>query len=172
MSAAKQITVRGQLLFAVLFLGFAAFLLSQLGTEAKFSSKGKLFAQPAFWPGVGVAGMVFFGLLHCLYQWRGSHWLAELAEGVSWLRAFEYFAWFMVYVFATPVIGYLTSTLLMMLLLALRAGYRDRKMLLSALCTGLVIVLLFKTMLGVKIPGGAVYEYLPAAARTFMIVNF
>ena len=33
-------------------------------------------------------------------------------------------------------------------------------------------VLVFKSMLSVKIPGGEIYEYLPAALRNFMILNF
>ena len=37
---------------------------------------------------------------------------------------------------------------------------------------GFGIVLLFKTGLSAKIPGAAVYEYLPGALRNFMIANF
>jgi hypothetical protein len=38
--------------------------------------------------------------------------------------------------------------------------------------TGLFIVLIFKTFLEVKIPGGAIYEFLPNTLRSFMILNF
>ena len=51
----------GDLLFAVILLLLALVLLSLLGSETKFSSRGKLYAQPAFWPGVGVIGMCVFG---------------------------------------------------------------------------------------------------------------
>ena len=161
----------GGLLFAALFLGFSLFLLTQLGAETKFSAKGKLFAQPAFWPAVGVIGMVGFGLLHVITRWRANI-AAELAEGAIWLRPFEYLLWFMAYVYASPQIGYLAATIIFMVLLALRAGYRSAKMLATAALTGLAIVLIFKTFLSVKIPGGAVYEALPGALRSFMIVNF
>ena len=207
-------SARGSILFALLFVALSLFLVSQLGEEAKFSSKGKLFAQPAFWPGVGVIGMAFFGCLNLIatiVQARrgkyGSPQLAEsqpaesrlaksqpaeslenpgeqqsdsyvsvfgseLKEGASWLLAFEYFAWFMLYVYATPVIGYLAATVLFLVALTFRVGYRDKRMTIAAVATGFAIVLIFKSFLGVKIPGGAVYESLPDTLRSFMIINF
>ena len=41
-----------------------------------------------------------------------------------------------------------------------------------AALTGGVIVLLFKTILSVKIPGGALYEMLPAGLRVVMMAYF
>ena len=236
---------RGSLLFAFLFVVLGLFLVSQLGVEAKFSSKGKLFAQPAFWPGVAVTGMAFFGCLHliatAIQAYRGKYGPVEpvqsfheeprspeeqgsseeqgspeaqvfqeeqafqekqttqgsqetlnvqhghpavvkesrpgilggeLTEGASWLRAFEYFGWFMLYVYATPFIGYLAATVLFMVALTWRAGYRDRRLTLAAVAAAFAIVLIFKSFLGVKIPGGAVYEFLPDSVRSFMIINF
>ncbi len=93
-------------------------------------------------------------------------------EAVQWLRALEYLAWFMVYVWAVPIIGYLPATLIFMGALAVRAGYRNRRVILAALAMGLGIVLVFKTMLSVKIPGGLLYEYLPDALRSIAILNF
>lgn len=78
----------------------------------------------------------------------------------------------MVYVAVVPVLGYLFSTLLFTVLLAWRQGYRVARQLGAAALLGLVIVLVFKTGLSVKIPGGAVYEHLPDALRNLMIVNF
>lgn len=214
-------TPRGSLLFALLFMALALFLLSQLGVEAKYSSKGKLFAQPAFWPGIAVIGMAVFGGLHLIasavamrkhrrhdaqteagakvveaavegrtevlaevtaevgteVNTTGSTrsdsliW-GELKEGRRWLRALEYFGWFMVYVYITPVIGYLASTVLFLVLLTWRVGYRNRRMVITSVAVGFAIVLLFKSFLGVKIPGGAIYELLPDSIRSFMIVNF
>jgi hypothetical protein len=184
----------GQLLFALMFIVLAVFLLSQLGEQTKFSSKGKLFAQPAFWPAVGVIGMVFFGALHLVARLldirkkgvatapttspgttdktAGNIFSVEFREGARWLLAFEYLGWFMVYVYVTPKIGYLLSTIIFLVLLTWRSGYRSKRMLLIAAAVGFAIVLVFKSFLGVKIPGGAVYEALPDAIRSFMIVNF
>ena len=161
----------GNLAFVISFVVFSALVLSQITSETKFSSRGPLFAQPRFWPAVGLTGMVGFGVAYLATHWR-KHSAGWLREVLSWVRAIEYFVWFMIYVAAVPIIGYLGATVCFTVLLALRQGYRDwRRITISALL-GVAIVLLFKTGLGVKIPGGAVYEFLPSALRNFMIVNF
>ena len=161
----------GNLTFVALLLLFAAFLLSQIGAETKFSAKGKLFAQPRFWPAIGVGVMVVCGLGHLILSWRDRlGW--GIADVVFWARAVEYLAWFMVYVWAVPIVGYLAATLAFTVLLALRQGYRSAKEISAAALLGLAIVLVFKTGLSVKILGGAIYEYLPDGLRNFMIVNF
>ena len=162
----------GALVFALLFVAFSGFLLSQLPGQAKFSAKGNLVAEPAFWPAVGVIGMTAFGALHLLGTFRRKRPVGSLAETGIWMRSIEYLTWFMVYVFAVPVIGYLPATLIFTVLLALRAGYRNHWMLGAAAFAGLGIVLVFKTFLSVKIPGGAVYDLLPSSLRSFLIVNF
>ena len=161
----------GGLVFIAIFLLFALFLLSQLGAETKFSAKGQLFAQPRFWPAVGLIAMVAFGAAHFFFAWAARTG-GEVREVAFWLRSIEYLAWFMVYVAVVPVIGYLAATLLFTVLLAFRQGYRGAGHLGAAAALGLAIVLVFKTGLAVKIPGGAVYEYLPSGLRSFMIVNF
>ncbi|WGI23601.1 tripartite tricarboxylate transporter TctB family protein [Amylibacter sp. IMCC11727] len=146
-------------------------MLSQLGEQAKFNPKGKFFAQPAVWPGIGVFGMTFFGGLHLFTRYK--HRVAgTLGEFFTWVRALEFVGWFMVYVFAVPLIGYLPCTIVFTVTLALRMGYRSGKMLCWAAIAGLAIVVVFKTLLQVKIPGAASYEYLPDALRNFMIVYF
>jgi hypothetical protein len=57
-------------------------------------------------------------------------------------------------------------------LLAVRVGYRAPQTVASAVAVGIGIVLVFKTLLSVKIPGGAAYDVLPEAVRNFLIINF
>lgn len=78
----------------------------------------------------------------------------------------------MAYVAVVPVLGYLATTIAFTTSLAFRQGYRGVKSLGAAALLGLTIVLVFKTGLSVKIPGGAVYEHLHGPLRNFMIVNF
>ena len=42
----------------------------------------------------------------------------------------------------------------------------------SAGVFAVLVVLIFKSFLQVKIPGAAIYEYLPGALRSFFILNF
>ena len=164
-------TRAGEIFFVAVFFIFSAFLLSQLGEQAKFNPKGKFFAQPAVWPGIGVIGMTLFGGLHLLTRYK--HRIGgALGEVVTWLRAIEFVGWFMIYVYAVPVIGYLPCTIVFTVALALRMGYRKGMTLFWAGFAGLVIVVVFKSLLQVKIPGAASYEYLPDALRNIMIVYF
>jgi len=116
-------------------------------------------------------GMLLFGLGH-VFAVRQKSAQSAMSEVFTWVRAIEYFLWFMLYVVLVPIIGYLFATVFFMVVLAVRQGYRQKSTLLTAAFAAVLVVLVFKTMLSVKIPGGAIYEYLPAALRSFMIVNF
>ena len=159
------------MIFAVAFLALSVLVLSRITGETTYSSSGQLFAQPRFWPAVGLLGMVGFGLGHLLMTLRERS-VGGAGEVRVWLAAVEYLVWFMVYVALVPIIGYLLATLAFTGLLALRQGYRRSAELLSALGLGLGIVLIFKTGLAVKIPGVEVYEFLPTSLRSFMITYF
>lgn len=161
---------RGQFLFALGFAVIALLLLSQIGSQTKWAEKTRLFAQPRFWPAVGLVGMVALGGLHLyLLPWRRNT-RYDLWEARKWAAVLEYAGWFMAYVFLVPVIGYLPVTLAFVPALAWRMGYRDRRMLWIAAGFAAFVVVLFKAFLGVKIPGGAIYEYLPGALRGFAIL--
>ncbi|KAA0912614.1 tripartite tricarboxylate transporter TctB family protein [Aquicoccus porphyridii] len=164
--------VRGQSLFAIIFVVASLLLLSQLGNETRWAKGTQLFAQPRFWPAVAVGGMVLFGLLHlwALPRKRLRH--ADLVEWRIWFFALEWVLWFLAYVMVVPVLGYLPSTLIFVPLLAWRVGYRGPRMLWISAGFAVAVVIVFKTFLQVRIPGGAVYEYLPGALRSFLILNF
>ena len=164
--------VPGELLFVGLFLLFAVFLLVRMPDQVQWFKRTKWSAQPALWPAIGVIGMAVFSGLHFITRYRADDLRRELVEAAVWLRSIEFVGWFMLYVWSVPRIGYLPATLIVAPLLAYRLGYRTTKPLLAAAATGFVVVLVFKTFLSVKIPGGAIYEYLPTALRSFMILNF
>lgn len=162
----------GDIVFAWVFLVFALFLLSQLGTQAPWKSGGKTFTQPAFWPRLSIALMACFAALHLLSSALSPRIPGRWAEVWAWLRSVEYAGWFMAYVFTVPQLGYLPTTIVFAVLLTLRAGYRDAKVFMAMAATGCAIVVLFKSFLQVKIPGGAIYEALPTALRSFMLTYF
>lgn len=163
---------RGQLLFAVLFLAISSVLLALLGQETTWAKGTELVAQPAFWPAIGVIGMVMFTFLHLMHLPRRRFRRVDWLEGRLWLTVFEFAGWFLGYVFIVPLAGYLPTTLVFLPLLLWRMGYRDRRLIGVGIVFGLAVVLLFKSFLQVRIPGGAVYEWLPGALRSFFILNF
>ncbi|MEY8842623.1 tripartite tricarboxylate transporter TctB family protein, partial [Cribrihabitans sp. XS_ASV171] len=102
---------RGQILFGVAFLAASLLLLSQIGSQTRWVEKTEFFAQPRFWPAVGLGGMVILGGLH-LYRlpwWRSTRY--DWWEARKWASVLEYGVWFMAYVFLVPIIGYLPVTL-------------------------------------------------------------
>lgn len=128
--------------------------------------------QPGLFPGVAIGLMLVFGagnLAACLIRnarRRGAPMLPELAR---WLAAGEFLGWYLAYVLAVPWLGYLPATVLFTTLLALRLGYRGR-MLWAAPLFGAGTVILFKTLLKVRIPGGALYDLAPPALRTALVL--
>ncbi|MBE1283475.1 MAG: tripartite tricarboxylate transporter TctB family protein [Rhodobacteraceae bacterium] len=161
----------GDLVFAVAFLVFSLFLAINLGDQAKWSS-GRLLAQPAFWPHLAVWMMVGFGVLHLIGSLVSPKLAGRWVEVAFWVRSLEFAGWFLGYVLLVPRLGYLPSTLVFMTVLAFRLGYRRPVLLVGSAGVGLCIVLIFKTFLQVKVPGGQIYELLPDALRSFMLTNF
>lgn len=159
----------GDMVFAVAFFVFAVFLLSQIGTQAPWRGTQQIFSQPAFWPTVSLALMSVFAGLHLLSSLISPRIPGRWAEVWQWVRALEYAGWFLVYVWVVPILGYLPTTILAAVLLALRVGYRKPSQLLSLALLGVVIVIAFRGLLQVRIPAGAVYDYLPESIRIFWL---
>jgi len=162
----------GDIVFAILFLAFSIFLLVNLGDQTKWAPRTKLMAQPAFWPYVAVLTMTIFGGLHLISGLISEKLSGRWIEVQFWLRSLEFAGWFMGYVAIVPWVGYLPGTILFTVLLTLRLGYREAKMLFAAAGFGAVVVIVFKSLLQVKVPGGQIYEYLPTAMRSFMLTYF
>ena len=163
---------RGQLAFAVALLVLSGALLALIGDQTAWAAKTQLFAQPRFWPAVGLGGMVALGALHLArLPWRrltADDW-TELRR---WVRVLEFVLWFMGYVLIVPYIGYLPATLVFVPALSWRMGYRSRRMHVIGVVFAVAVVVMFKSFLSVRIPGGMVYEYLPDGLRTLFILNF
>ena len=90
-----------------------------------------------------------------------------------WVRALEYVAYFFAYTAAVLTFGYLLSTLAMALFLTFRLGYRTWRWMGLAFVTALAIVLIFKTLLEIKITNNIwLYNLLPEAWGGFMKTYF
>jgi hypothetical protein len=163
----------GDTTFNALCLLGSLFLLSQMGSQTSWSPGQNFAAQPGFWPRLAVIGMALFSALNLWWSLRDPR-LAERRIGIGgellvWLKSLQYALWFMAYVFVTPVIGYLATSILFAVTLCFWVGHRSGQSLFWAALSGLVTVVLFKSLLQVRIPGGTVYEVLPDVLRNFFI---
>ena len=159
----------GDFVFALTFVAASAALAACLPWQVSWLPGVATSAQPALWPTIGVALMLGFGLIHLAQNAVSPRVPGRGIEVRLWLRALEYVGWFIAYVLAVPVLGYLPVTMGISVLLALRLGYRGPRYLLPAAVFGASVVLIFKTGLGVRIPGGAVYDWLPDSLRSFAL---
>jgi putative tricarboxylic transport membrane protein len=161
-----------EIIFGALAFLSAVFLLSQIPAQTSWFENTPFVSQPGFWPVISIVGMTVFGAAELWFSWR-RHRRSQSEEIqieiLCWARGLEYLVWFMVYVWVVPILGYLPTTVLFCVTLTWRLRYWSPRVLLSAALTAVVIVVVFKAFLSVRIPGGAVYEFLPAALRNFMI---
>lgn len=160
----------GDMVMAAGSFALALTLLMLLPYETVWVKKTKLFAQPIFWPAVSVGIMVVFSGLHFFGALVSERIPGRWQEVLYWLRSLEFAAWFMAYVAVVPWLGYLFSTILFCTALAWRMGYRSLRWMLIAALFAVTVVLVFKGFLQVKIPSGAIYEFLPSGSfRTFVM---
>ncbi len=162
----------GDIVFAWAALIFSVFLLSQLADETAWKNGGKLFAQPRFWPAVSLSAMAAFAAFHLLGSALSERIEGRWAEVWLWVSSLEYAGWFIAYALVVPYAGYLPSTVLFAVALAVRVGYRRGLPLAVAALSAVVIVLLFKTFLKVNLPTGLIYDSLPNGLRQIMLTYF
>jgi hypothetical protein len=161
----------GEILFVTVTMTIALALLAAVPWETTWLPGKGLAAQPRFWPTLSLGGVVLFGLMNALSRVRVARTPGRWQEAALWLRSLEFIGWYMLYVMAIPVIGYLAATLAFCAGLALRAGYRGRTVWIAA-GFGLFVVLFFKTGMNVKIPAGSVYDFAPESIRYILIRYF
>lgn len=159
----------GDVVFAFVFLACAVFLLMQLDEQTQIVKRTKWFAQPSLWPMIALWAMVVFGFLHWLSSAMSLRRHGRWTEVAFWLRSFEYVFYFLVYVKAVPLLGYLPATVIFAVFLAIRTGFRDAKGIGCAALFGVCVTVIFRAFLQVKIPAGALYEYLPDTVRAFAL---
>ncbi|MGR3487149.1 tripartite tricarboxylate transporter TctB family protein [Pseudooceanicola nanhaiensis] len=163
---------RGQLGFAIALLVVSVLLLAQIGAQTRWIAGAELFAQPRFWPAVGLGLMTGLAALYLVrLPWR-RFTRADATEALKWLAALEFVAWFLVYVWLVPIVGYLPVTMVFVPALAWRMGYRSARWMAGSVALAVAIVVLFKSVLAVRIPGAAAYDHLPDGLRSFFILHF
>lgn len=162
----------GDIVFAWAVLLISLYLLSQVFAQTAYKPGAVLFSQPRFWPAVSLLCMTGFAAFHLLGSMLSERIDGRWKEVLLWLSSLEYAAWFIAYAALVPWAGYLPSTVVFTLLLTLRAGYFTSGMFKAAVFCSVLIVILFKTLLQVKLPSGQVYELLPDGLRQIMLTYF
>lgn len=162
----------GELFYSFIFLGTSLALLSLIFWQTRWLPGKGLAAQPRTWPFLSLLCMSGFAAANLLMTARSTRTPGRWTEALIWISSLEYVGWYLLYVVAIPLTGYLAATVGFCVFLVWRAGYRSGFAFGAAAVFGLAVVLLFKSLFNVKIPGGAVYEYLPGALRYIMIRYF
>ena len=162
----------GDIVFAWSFLVLSVFLLSQLFDQTAYQSRGKLAAQPRFWPAISLIVMTGFATFHLLGSAFSERIEGRWREVWHWVKSIEYAGWFIAYAASVPYAGYLPTTVIFAILLVLRAGYRSTKFIGAAVVSSIVVVVLFTTLLKVNLPAGQIYEELPDGLRQIMLTYF
>lgn len=162
---------RGEILFSALMILLGGCLLATLPWQTSWIDGRGLAAQPRLWPALSLGGLILFGALHFGVRLRAARTPGRWKEALAWVMSLEYIAYYMVYVSAIPLIGYLTATVAFCVLLTIRIGYRGRALWI-AFAFALFVVLVFKTGFNVKIPSGAIYDYAPESIRYTLIRYF
>lgn len=163
-----------QWVLALILTLLSFFLLANLSEQAKFPSSKAFVSQPGFWPAIALAGMAFCSsgfLYNSWYKRDRSQKEAVLFELRAWCKVLEFPLWFLAYVWLVPLLGYLPSTLLFSTAMAWRLGYTQKSIYMAAILLSIAIVVVFKSLLEVKIPGGEIYNYLPDHIRNFMMLK-
>lgn len=162
----------GDIVFAWIFLVFSVFLLTQIGSQTQWANGQKLFAQPRFWPAVSLAFMTLFAVLHLIGSALSQRIEGRWREVSLWGASAEYAIWFTLYAAAVPFVGFLPMTVIFVCSLLARCGYRSARVFVFGALAAVVTVILFKSLLQVKIPSGELYEYLPDGFRQIMLTYF
>jgi Tripartite tricarboxylate transporter TctB family len=161
----------GEILFVAISMVIALGLLASVPWQTTWLPGKGLASQPRFWPTLSLSGVVLFGLLNAASRIRVTRTPGRWQEAMAWLKSLEYIGWYMLYVAAIPVLGYLSATIAFCTGMAYRLGYRGRPVLIAALF-GLAVVLFFKTGMNVKIPSGAIYHLAPEPLRYILLRFF
>lgn len=161
----------GQAIFIIGGLVFSLVLFSQITSQTAWVEGSKsVAAQPRFWPAVALVIMTLSFAAHLWRMRRRRPNRQDWVEVRRWAEPLEYVLWFMAYVYAVPIVGFLPMSLIFSCALTWRLGYREPLYLWLAAAFSIAMVLLFKGALGVKIPGAALYEVFPSGLRSFFIL--
>ncbi|MEX0276834.1 MAG: tripartite tricarboxylate transporter TctB family protein [Ruegeria sp.] len=161
----------GQVVFVIAGLVLSLLLLSQIGTQTEWSERARnIGSQPRLWPAISLAVMVAGFAIHYWLMRRRRPNALDWVETRRWSEPLEYLVWFLIYVAAVPRLGFMPMSILFACTLTYRLGYRHKAALAIAAGFAIAMVVLFKGLLGVNIPGAQIYEFLPDSVRTFFLV--
>ena len=138
------------------------------------------WTQPAFMPRLSLLAMALSATYLCVQHFRAPRPAnANAAENVSvtnelwqWFKPFEFFVYYIGYIWLLGLIGYFLASLLFILVLSWRVGLRSARWLLMGLLFAIALVAMFRWALGVWVPPAELYGLFPKDIRIFLMNNF
>lgn len=161
----------GEILFCTVMLIIGGLLIAAIGWQTAWLEGKRLTAQPRFWPTLSLVGIALFAALNWLSRNQAERTPGRWREALVWIRSLEYVGWYLLYVWAIPLIGYLPATVIFCVGLTVRLGYRGKAIWLAA-AFAMFVVLFFKSAMNVKIPGGEIYQLAPEGLRYILLRYF
>lgn len=166
------------LLLNLIFAAVSAVLLALIFTATKHgSATAGWWTRPALAPGVALSLLL---LANGLSLWRAvselravppspDEWQDARARIIGWLRPVEFLVYFAAYLWLIHVIGYLGATLIFVLWLLVRVGFRTPGWLLAGVALVAALILIFRMGLGVWMPAPPLYDLFPDSFREILI---
>jgi len=161
----------GRLIIALFFVLFGAggLVLLPFMTRTSPGDEG-WYTQPWLMPTLTLALLTVCAVAHTIriLDRRAQSTGTVGGELWMWLRAAEFFLWYVAYILLLGWVGYGLSTLLFIAGLSIRVGLRRPRWLLAALGVTIAMTLLFRLGLKIWVPAADLYDLMPKDVRNFL----
>jgi hypothetical protein len=177
----------GDLVVSLFFFLLVLVLLFYFNTEAGFEDRklpqkrfGKILKQGWVTPAICMFFLMIAVTVNLWLSVRNAIKSKRLhlpkrtgKELLNWLKSLEFVAYFLIYTFVIPTLGYLLATVFFGVGLTWRLGYRSLRWISISFTTAVVIVLVFRTLLQIRTPLQiTLYEFFPPAVEGFLKTYF
>ena len=174
----KVLPGTGVFLGLTMIVAIGLVLMIPIETSAPPDGQG-WWTHPALMP---TFSLVFFAATACLLFFQHvraarKHGVqndraAVSAELIEWVKPFEFFIYYFIYIWLLGIIGYFLSSAIFAVAVGLRVGLNSKRWIYAAIIFALALTALFRWGLNIWFPAPWLFELLPGGLRIFFIRNF